>query len=50
MLDYGDLGMMPGVGQAVATTGTWTKAALVCKQLGPHLQEVPVSALLFENV
>ena len=39
-----------GVGQAVATTGMCTMAALVCKRLGPHLQEVPVNALPFENV
>ena len=48
--DYVDLGMTPGAGQAVATTGMCTMAARVCKQLGPRLQEVPVSALLLENV
>lgn len=41
VLDYSDLGMMPGIGRAVATTGTRTVAALASKQLNPHFQNAP---------
>lgn len=41
MLDYSDLGMMPGAGQAAATTGTCTMAALASNHLNAHFQDVP---------
>lgn len=37
---------MPGVGQAVATTGMCAMAALPSKQLNPHSQDIPSEAQL----